>query len=212
MKPNVISAALLLCFVTSVVAAQQTVPGSSADCKAVLNAPMDANMDHAAHMAAIEKCKSSPTPTASGQAAYGAISEIVRMLEADPKTDWTTVNIEALRQHLIDMDDVTMRSVVAQRNVDGGFEADVTGAGHTVDAIRRMTKNHFAMLDAGTDVRASSVEIPNGVRVTVTARNRTDGKAVARVRGLGFAGILVEGDHHAPHHLAIARGESVHGR
>jgi hypothetical protein len=26
------------------------------------------------------------------------------------------------------------------------------------------------------------------------------------IRGLGFAGIMVEGDHHAEHHLAMARG------
>jgi hypothetical protein len=32
------------------------------------------------------------------------------MLEADPKTDWSKVNISALREHLIDMDEVTMRA------------------------------------------------------------------------------------------------------
>jgi hypothetical protein len=43
-------------------------------------------------------------PTQPGQSAFAAIQEIVAMLEADPKTDWSRVNIEALRQHLIDMD------------------------------------------------------------------------------------------------------------
>ena len=46
-------------------------------------------------------------PTMPGQDAFGAIQEIVRILEADPKTDWSKVNLEALRQHLIDMKDVT---------------------------------------------------------------------------------------------------------
>src|SRR5436305_14133105 len=71
------------------------------------------------------------TPTQPGQAAYGAIAEVVRMLEADPNTDWTRVNIEALRQHLIDMDEVTLRSKATQRNVDGGLEMNVIGAGRT---------------------------------------------------------------------------------
>ena len=43
------------------------------------------------------------TPTMPGQAAFGAIQEIVGILEADPKTDWSKVNLKALRQHLIDM-------------------------------------------------------------------------------------------------------------
>ena len=37
----------------------------------------------------------------------------------------------------------------------------------------------------------------------------TDAKAVARVRGLGFAGLLTQGAHHQAHHLAMARGEPV---
>ena len=146
----------------------------------------------------------------SGQAAFATISEVVRMLEADPKTDWSKVNIEALRQHLIDMDEVTLRSIVAQRDIPGGFEAEVTGSGRTVEAIRRMTRNHTAMLEAGSDFRASATEIPSGARVRVVARNQNDAQAVSRVRGLGFAGILTEGDHHAMHHVALARGEAIH--
>jgi hypothetical protein len=162
--------------------------------------------DHhgAAAMAAI--------PASSGQAAFAAMSEIVSMLEADPNTRWDKVNIEALRQHLIDMDDVTMRSVVAQRNVPGGFEADITGSGRTADAIRRIARNHTAMLDAGVAYRASETDIPDGARITITTRTPADSTAVARVRGLGVAGMLTEGAHHAAHHLALARGERVHER
>ena len=45
-----------------------------------------------------------------GQAAFGAIEEIVQKLEADPATDWSKVNIGALREHLIDMNEVTLRA------------------------------------------------------------------------------------------------------
>ena len=38
-------------------------------------------------------------PTRSGQEAFATIGEIVRILEADPRTDWSKVNIEALRHH-----------------------------------------------------------------------------------------------------------------
>lgn len=148
-----------------------------------------------------------PSP---GQAAFGAISEVVRMLKADPKTDWSKVNVEALRQHLIDMDEVTLRSSAVQRTVPGGIEVDVTGSGRTTDAIRRMTLNHSAMLANDADYSASAKEIAGGARLTVIAKNAGDANIVARIRGLGFAGIMTEGDHHAAHHAAIARGEMVH--
>ena len=155
---------------------------------------------------------SGPMPTSPGNAAFATIREIVRMLDADPKTDWSKVNLEALRQHLIDMDLVLMTSTVKQRNVAGGVELDVTGTGPTVAANRRMAVNHTRMLD-DTQYRASASEIPNGAKLTITAKNPSDATAVARIRGLGFAGIMTEGNHHAPHHLAIARGDSMpHGR
>ena len=35
------------------------------------------------------------TPTIPGQDAFGAIQEIGNLLEADPKTDWSKVDLEA---------------------------------------------------------------------------------------------------------------------
>jgi hypothetical protein len=151
-------------------------------------------------------------PTSAGQAAYGAISEIVTILKADSTTDWTKVNIEALRQHLIDMDEVTMRSAAEQRNIPGGIEVDVTGAGRTIASIRRMTASHASMLGTGDEYQASATEIPGGARLVVIARNPGEAGIIARIRGLGFAGIMTEGDHHARHHIALARGEAVHRR
>ena len=196
--------------------AQQHVGGAAAsgtDCASVTAAPVDhGNMDHMAHLSALAHCDRGPVPTSPGQAAFGAISEVVQMLKADPNTDWARVNIEALRQHLIDMNDVMMQAGAAQRNIPGGIEVDVTGVGRTTDAIRRMTINHSSMLDQGEEYHASAKEIPGGARLTVTAKNLGDGKVIARIRGLGFAGIMTEGSHHASHHIALARGEPVHGR
>jgi hypothetical protein len=186
---------------------------TATDCAKVNSGAVDhVNMDHAAHLAAMKECEA-VLPTLPGQAAFGAIAEIVRLLEADPKTDWTRVNIEALRQHLIDMDEVTMHAAVTSHNVPAGLEMEVTGVGRTADAIRRMAINHTRMLDQGTVYHATAVEITNGARITVTAKQESDARTVAQIRGLGFAGIMTEGDHHAAHHLAIARGDAdPHGR
>lgn len=192
--------------------AQET-RSSTPDCAKILaDTANHATMNHAAHASALATCATA-IPTSSGQAAFGAISEIVGMLKADPNTDWSRVNIEALRQHLIDMDDVTMHASMVQRNVPGGIEVDVTGAGRTAGAVRRMAMNHSRMLDQGAEYRATARQIPNGARITITAKDPSNARLAAQIRGLGFAGIMTEGNHHAPHHLAIARGDSTpHGR
>src|SRR5271167_3406497 len=77
------------------------------------------------------------TPTMPGQDAFGAIQEIVRLLETDPKTDWSKVDLQALRQHLIDMSEVTLKADAAAKPIEGGLEIAVTGSGRAL-AIQRM--------------------------------------------------------------------------
>ncbi|HEY5547406.1 MAG TPA: hypothetical protein VIK50_15235 [Gemmatimonadaceae bacterium] len=148
-------------------------------------------------------------PTRPGQAAFAAIAEIVAILRADSTTDWTKVDIEGLRQHLIDMDDVTMRAVVRQEAIASGARFTVTGQGRTTAAIQRMAKAHAAMVSASDSMRVSVEEVTGGAVVTVVATPAT-AQAVARIRGLGFHGLLTLGDHHGPHHLAMARGMTDH--
>jgi hypothetical protein len=61
-----------------------------------------------------------------GQSAFAAIQEIVAQLMADPTTDWSRVDTEALRQHLIDMDNVTLRAQVDVQEVEGGARFEAT--------------------------------------------------------------------------------------
>lgn len=145
----------------------------------------------------------------SGQAAFAAISEVVKKLKADSTTDWSKVNIEALRQHLIDMDDVVMRASAKATSVDGGVSLEITGTGKVAGAIKRMASMHAMALNMEGEYAAKSSEIEHGVRLVVTAKDGSDAKAVARIRGLGFAGLLAEGDHHARHHLMLAKGEPM---
>jgi hypothetical protein len=152
-------------------------------------------------------------PKEGGQAAFTSIAEIVRILDSDPRTDWSKVNIEALRQHLIDMDEVTMRASVRAEETAGGAIFTVTGTGRTLDAIRRMTMSRAATGTPDGSVKMSVVEVAGGVRFTALAGTPTDARAVARIRGLGFIGVVAIGDHHAPHHLGIANGSmtAMHG-
>jgi len=151
----------------------------------------------------------STTPTMPGQDAFGAIQEIVQILDADPKTDWSKVDLEGLRQHLIDMNDVTLKAEAAATPIEGGVAITITGTGRTVAAIQRMVPAHAQEVEHThlNGWSAKTETLPNGVTLTVTA---SDPKEVAHIRGLGFIGILASGTHHQPHHLAMARGEMSH--
>lgn len=143
-------------------------------------------------------------PTETGQGAFAAIAEIGAILQADPATDWSKVNIEALRQHLIDMDNVTLRAQVFEAVIDGGAVFTVTSpdAG-VVASIRRMTLAHAAAMSGMEGTAMKAEEIEGGSSVTVT------GPDAQKIRALGFIGVMTLGMHHQPHHLAIARGEMM---
>ena len=94
------------------------------------------------------------------------------MLEADPTTDWSKVNISALREHLIDMDEVTMHAAATENALDNGVEITVTGAGRTLDGIKRMVPAHVHEL-SHLGWNAKTEDLPNGVKLIVTS---TDAK------------------------------------
>ena len=167
-------------------------------------------MPHEQHMGPVRGDQGA-VPTLPGQDAFGAIQEIVRILDADPATDWSKVNVERLRQHLIDMNDVVLRSRVKAVAVPAGLAMDVTGTGRTAQAIRSMVIPHAVELDGMPQWSARTERIPGGVRLTVKAKDANDARTIARIRGLGFIGLLTEGAHHQPHHLAMAKGEAMQG-
>jgi hypothetical protein len=148
-------------------------------------------------------------PAESGQSAFGAIQEIVAALQSDPRTDWSKADIDALRQHLIDMDEVTLRADVRKEPVEGGLRIEVTGTGRTLAAIQRMVPEHAHEIQGTNRWTVQAATLPNGVVLTVTA---ADPSATQRIRALGFMGIMVQGSHHRMHHLAMAKGDTMHHR
>jgi hypothetical protein len=146
-------------------------------------------------------------PTEAGQSAFAAIQEIVLLLESDPKTNWATVDIEGLRQHLIDMSNVTLGAAVTSEPIDGGIRFTVTGDDTVQKSIQRMVMAHAeTMTGSGTWPVQASV-IPTGAVMTVRV---TDPADLAKLRGLGFIGVMTRGMHHQMHHLLLARGSHPH--
>jgi hypothetical protein len=147
------------------------------------------------------------TATLPGQDAFGAIQEIMAILEADPATDWSRVDVAALREHLVDMDELTVRADVRTEKVEQGVRFRVAGQGRTREAIRRMVPAHARMLDGFRGWKTGVETSETGVVLTVTAG---DAEQRARLQALGFFGVMASGAHHQEHHLAIARGHDPH--
>ena len=164
-----------------------------------------AQMDHSAMVAPAASAVAEPKEP--GQSAYAAIGEIVRILVADPATDWSKVDVDALRRHLVDMDAVTLRSAVATTRLANGARFVVTGAPDTAAAIKRMVTSHFSQPDVGTGWKFAASPRPDGAVIEVTAADPANAQ---RIAALGFYGILSMGDHHQPHHLMMARGGMKH--
>lgn len=169
--------------------------------------PMDHGSHHAGHHGSMAAPPAGAAPAMPGQDAFGAIQEIVRILDADPATDWSRVDVEALRRHLVDMNEVTLNATAAATPVEGGARYEVSGEGRTLEAIRRMVPAHAREIDGmdGWTVLAEPSE--TGMVLTATA---ADPGQAARIRGLGFIGIMAQGSHHQAHHLAMARGGFGH--
>lgn len=161
---------------------------------------------HQMHMSMGNK-HSSGVPTLAGQDAFGAIQEILKILEADANTDWAKVNITALRDHLVDMNHVTLNAEVEEIPHEGGIKWAIRGKRRTRAAIQRMTINHAPELSKLGKWKAEANITSHGAELIVTS---LDPKELLKIRALGFMGVMATGAHHQPHHLGMARGDMVH--
>ena len=162
-------------------------------------------MDHAGH-GQMERADA-PVLIEPGQGAFAALSEVVRVLEADPDTDWSRVDLAGLRAHLVDMDRLISDAVVEQTDLPDGITALAHGDAETVATLRRMVPAHATQLGRDHRWTVTAAETEDGVELRVTS---DDPAVIARIQGLGFFGLMASQDHHREHHLMMARGEEAH--
>lgn len=180
----------------------------------VLALPMAARaQDHSGHMmhqgaasAPVAAGAVAAAPTQPGQSAFAAIQEIVAILEADPATDWSKVDLEALRRHLIDMDNVTLSAEVSASPIADGMQFTVVGTDEVAQSIRRMVLAHAATMSGVGGWLMAATPTEGGATLTV----RVPPQDMAKLHGLGFIGVMTRGMHHQAHHLMIARGQNPH--
>ena len=146
--------------------------------------------------------------TEAGTDPFAVIQEVIALLEANPDTDWSAVNIEALRLHLVEMQDMTLNVNVVQQPINFGFQAVITPTTkRALQSMIRVLSAHPSQMkeETGWDMLVTD---NNGIfTIAVTTDQLQD---VDKIRGLGYIGIMAYGSHHQPHHWAMASGENPH--
>jgi len=146
--------------------------------------------------------------TEAGTDPFAVIQEVITLLEANPDTDWSMVNIESLRSHLVEMQDMTLNVNVEQEPIKLGFKAIIIPTtNRELQSMIRVLSAHPSQMkkETGWDMLVTN---NNGIfTLTVTTNQLQD---VNKLRGLGYIGIMAYGNHHQPHHWAMASGDDPH--
>ena len=146
--------------------------------------------------------------TEAGTDPFAVIQEVIALLEANPDTDWSAVNIEALRLHLVEMQDMTLNVTVEQEPIKLGFKAVITPTTkRALQSMSRIFSAHPSIIkeETGWDMFVTD---NNGIFTIEVTSNQL--QEVDKIRGLGYIGIMAYGNHHQPHHWAMASGDNPH--
>lgn len=187
-----------------------------------------ANMDHAKHMKQMsqmgkidkpvnpitstpETLTSSATPLKeAGNAIFGTIQEVIKNLESDPNTNWEKVDIEGLRQHLIDMENFTTGvDVVSQENIEKGAQIVIRAKSEEAhQSLTRALKAHPSMMESET---GWTMDVKQNKELFTLIIETNKPEEVVKLRAFGYIGIMAQGDHHQVHHWMMASGSNPHG-
>lgn len=145
-------------------------------------------------------------PIEGGQSTFAAIIEIVAMLEADPKTRWSEVDIDSLRSHLLDMNNlILLTTATTQETNNNTVQFTVKGTGDGLEAIHRMTSAHAQFIQQSRGWEIDTELTDTGASVRVTTNNDVSKN---RLKAMGFYGFMSLDSHHQEHHLLMAKGQS----
>ncbi len=163
--------------------------------------------NHLQHNASVASQAALRQPTEAGQGAFATITEIVQLLQNDPATNWSKVDISALQSHLLDMQQVTLQTKVSSQYTANQVIFTVQGSGDTVASIQAMVPAHIREIATTTPWQSKVQNIASGVILQMTAE---DTYQLQKLKALGFYGVMATGAHHQAHHFLLAKGTSAH--
>ena len=149
--------------------------------------------------------------TQAGNDIFATIQEVIVKLDNNPDTDWHKVNIEALRQHLLDMNDMAINvEVVNKKFLKNGLEVVVqaltTRAETTLERVFKAHPYHLGR-ETGWDMQV----VRKGKQFIVTTITEKT-EDVAKIVALSYIGLMAYGNHHQPHHWAISTKQNPHNQ
>ena len=168
--------------------------------------PMREHHDHSSNQTGYETTSGL---TETGNDIFGTIQEVISKLEADPNTDWSEVDIEALRQHLLDMKAMTEKTKVVERSpIEKGLMVRVKPTTERASrALDRVFDAHPPMLKKETGWSMQVTPKGELYQLRITTNNPGE---VNKIRGLGYIGVMAYGVHHQKHHWMITTGSNPH--
>ncbi|MEE9335130.1 MAG: hypothetical protein V3U65_13660 [Granulosicoccaceae bacterium] len=141
-----------------------------------------------------------------GQSIFAALSEVISVFEADDKTDWNAIDIDGLRSHLLDMNDL-MTHTHSVTDVVGGnrirFNVVANGGNDSLGAIHRMAKAHSQFIQASRGWKITAATNDSGATIDIVVNEEAD---LMRLKALGFYGFMSLDSHHQAHHYQMAMG------
>lgn len=147
--------------------------------------------------------------TEAGNDIFGTIQEVIVNLNASPNTDWTKVDMPALKMHLFDMRDMTINiEVVSQKALHNGSEILIRPTDERArQAMERILSAHPAQLkkEAKWEMQVQK----KGLQYLLTTTTDKP-EEVSKIIGLGYIGLMAYGRHHQAHHFSLATGGNPH--
>lgn len=158
--------------------------------------------------------QSRPSPMTSplseaGNDAFATIQEVVEKLGNDPATDWSKVDLEALRQHLIDMHNFTLDvEVLSKQAIDRGVRIVIRPTTLAAEAsLDRVLPPHAAQLKRETGWQMHYKKEKQAYFLEVITSKPGE---IEQICGLGYIGIMATGSHHQLHHWLMVTGQHPH--
>lgn len=171
-----------------------------------------AEMDHSAmHQQMMMKKTVETQLNQAGNDVFATIQEVIKKLDNNPATDWSKVNIEALRQHLLDMNDMALHvEIISQKPLKNGLEVTLQPTtNRAAQTLARVFNAHPMHLkrETGWDMQV----VKNDQQFVLTTTTEKP-EQVQKIIALSYIGLMAYGNHHQPHHWGISTSQNPHSQ
>jgi len=149
--------------------------------------------------------------TQAGNDVFATIQEVIVRLNNNPDTDWAKVDIEALRQHLLDMNDMAVNvEVLKQKTLINGLRLAIQGTTARAEkTLVRVFKEHPIYLKRETGWNMKVERYGKQFIVTTTTEKP---EQVQKIIALNYIGLMAYGKHHQVHHWGMSTGQNLHAK